>query len=82
MRFDFFEANILLQTFYDGCTKRVLMSRFDHLLSNTKDSILRKSILSLVGKIEQLDNEDLARIASDIRNKRFILTSYYKVLNR
>lgn len=81
MRFDFFEANILKQTFYDGCAKNVLMDRFDVLLCNTKDPTLRKSILSLVGKIEQLSNEDLERITSDIKNNRFILTSYYKVLN-
>lgn len=82
MRFDFNEANILKQTLFDGCSKAVLLSRLNNLASNTKESVLQKSVFSLMHKIDELSESDLQRIYYDIQRKQFVVTSHYRVLHK
>lgn len=81
MRFDFNEANILKQNLYSPTDDRkVLLNRLDNVYQNTSDTILRKSIFSLIQKVEGLSDEDIKHIRYDISKNKFIVTSNYKVV--
>lgn len=83
MRFDFNEANILNQNLFSSTdNKKILLGRLDNVFQNTKDPILKQSVLVLMGKIECLSDEDVKRILFDIIKKRFIVTSNYKVIHK
>ena len=73
MRFDFNEANILNQNLFSSSdNKKILLNRLDNVFQNTKDPILKQSVLVLINKIECLSDEDVKRILFDIIKKRFI----------
>lgn len=81
MRFDFNEANILKQNLYDPRDNRaILLKRLDSVFQNTTDSVLRKSVRGLIKKIEVLSDDDVRLIYKDIVSKKFLVTSYYKVV--
>ena len=81
MRFDFNEANILKQNlFSSNDDKKVLLSRLEKLYEHTEDLILKKSVRSLIGKLETLTDEEIRRIRYDIFKDKFVVTSYYKVI--
>ena len=83
MRFDFNEANILNQNLFSSTdNKEVLIDRLQILQKNTEDLILKKSVESLIRKIEGLSNEDVRRILYDVLKKRFIVTANSKVGQR
>ena len=83
MRFDFNEANILNQNLFSSTdNKKVLLDRLQSVYENTQDPILKKSVLSLIRKMESLSDEDIRRILYDILKKQFIVTSNYKVIHK
>lgn len=82
MRFDFNEANILQQTFYDDCSKSVLLNRLDSIARNTNEQFLKRSVFSLIEKIRNLSDWEIRCIRQDISKKRFVVTSNYKVLHQ
>ena len=83
MRFDFNESNILNQNLFNPTDdKSTLLTRLNNVLRNTEDPLLKKSSLSLIGKIEALSNEDVKLILYDVLKKRFIVSANYKVINR
>lgn len=82
MRFDFNEANILKQNLFSSQDdKNTLLRRLDGLYLHTEDSILKKSLRSLIRKIEELSDEEVRRILYDILQKKFVVTSNYKVIH-
>lgn len=81
MRFDFNEANILKQNLFSSTdNKKVLLNRLNNVYQNTEDAFLKKSVLVLIKKIEELSDEDIKRLLYDVLRKRFIVTSNYKVI--
>ena len=81
MRFDFNESNILNQNLFAVTDdKNILLSRLAVVLEDTDDLLLRKSVQSLIKKIECLSNEDVKRLLYLILKKKFIVTSNYKVI--
>lgn len=81
MRFDFNEANILKQNLFSSSdNKKVLLDRLRNICENTSEAFLKKSVLSLIQKIESLEDKEIKRIYYDIIHNRFIVTSNYKVV--
>ena len=83
MRFDFNEANILKQNLFSASdNKNILLLRLQNVHLNTKEPFLQKSVLSLIKKVECLDDREVKRIYYDIVKNRFIVTSNYKVVHK
>lgn len=82
MRFDFNEANILKQNLFSSQDDKVtLLRRLEGLCLHTEDSILKKSLRSLIRKVEELNDEEVKRILYDILQKKFVVTSNYKAIH-
>lgn len=83
MRFDFNEANILNQNLFStNDNKKVLLNRLDNVYKNTEDPLLKRSVLSLIKKMECLSDEDIKRLLYTIIKKQFSVTSYCKVIHK
>lgn len=83
MRFDFNEANILNQNLFStNDNKKVLLNRLDNIYKNTEDRLLKRSVLSLIKKIECLSDDDVKRLLYPIIKKQFSVTAYCKVIQK
>ena len=78
MKFDFNESNILNQNlFSQNDTKEILLRRLFCLSETTKDLVLKRSVNTLIKKIETLSQDQVKTILSDVLNKRLVATANY-----